>query len=45
VVDQKYLFISWMKVPGGQKPNYRPPLISNYRPNVYDPSTLGNTLR
>jgi hypothetical protein len=45
VVDQKYLFISWMKVPGGQKPNYRPPLVSNYRPQVYDPSTLGSALR
>ena len=45
VVDQKYLFISWMKTPGGQKPNYRPPLISNYRPQVYDPSTLGSALR
>jgi hypothetical protein len=45
VVDQKYLFISWMKTPGGQKPNYRPPLVSNYRPQVYNPTDLGSALR
>lgn len=37
VVDQKFLFISWMKTPGGKAPNYRPPLITNYRPMPYDP--------
>ena len=45
VVDDKYLFISWMKTQGGNKPNYRPPLITNYRPQVYDPTTLGSMLR
>jgi len=41
VVDEKYLFITWMKTQGGRAPNYRPPLITNYRPMPYDPTTLG----
>ena len=45
VVDEKYLFITWMKTTGGRGPNYRPPLITNYRPQVYDPTTLGSMLR
>ncbi len=45
VVDQKYLFITWMKTPGARGPNYRPPLVTNYRPQVYDPTTLGSMLR
>ena len=44
VVDEKYLLISWMKTTG-RSANYRPPLVTNYRPQVYDPSTLGNMLR
>lgn len=45
VVDEKYLLISWIKTPAGRSGAYRPPLITNYRPQVYDPSTLGNMLR
>jgi hypothetical protein len=44
VVDEKYLFVSWMKV-NGRAPTYRPPLVTNYRPQVYDPTSLGSMLR
>ena len=43
VVDEKYLFITWMKTQTGRGPNYRPPLITNYRPMPYDPTTFGAT--
>ncbi len=39
VVDEKYLFISWMK-PVKTKDLGKPILATNYRPMVYDPSTL-----
>lgn len=47
VVDEKYLLVSWMKTStrtaGG---SYRPPTLpTNYRPAVYDPTTLGSMLR
>lgn len=45
VVDEKYLLISWMKQTTGRSGQYRPPLVTNYRPQVYDPSALGNMLR
>jgi len=47
VVDEKYLLISWVKTGGSTNRNaYRPPTIStNYRPQIYDPVTLGNMLR
>jgi hypothetical protein len=45
VVDEKYLLVSWMKHAAGRSANYRPPLVTNYRPQVYDPSSLGNMLR
>jgi hypothetical protein len=38
VVDQKFLFISWMK-PVKTKDLGKPMLATNYRPQVYDPST------
>jgi len=41
VVDDKYLLISWMMV-NGKNASHRPPLLTNYRPQVYDPSTLGS---
>lgn len=41
VVDEKYLLISWIKQPGGNRASHRPPLLTNYRPQVYDPSLLG----
>jgi len=41
VVDEKYLLISWMKI-NGKTASHRPPLLTNYRPQVYDPSTLGS---
>ena len=46
-VDEKYLLISWMKTSNRTSGNsYRPPPLStNYRPQVYDPSTLGGMLR
>jgi hypothetical protein len=45
VVDEKYLMVSWMKQTSGKNSNYRPPLVTNYRPQVYDPTALGNMLR
>jgi hypothetical protein len=45
VVDEKYLLVSWMKQAGGRNSNYRPPLITNYRPQVYGEPALGNMLR
>jgi hypothetical protein len=44
VIDQNYLLISWVKTPG-KAATYRPPLTTNYRPQVYDPVTLGSLLR
>lgn len=45
VVDEKYLFVSWMKTAGGKATSYRPPILTNYRPQVYDPASLGSMLR
>jgi hypothetical protein len=45
VVDEKYLFVSWMKQATGKANAYRPPIVPNYRPQVYDPSSLGSMLR
>ena len=45
VVDEKYLFVSWMKTTGNKQNSYRPPLVTNYRPQVYDPTSLGSMLR
>ena len=45
VVDEKYLLISWVKTSQGKSGSYRPPLITNYRPQVYDPTQLGSMLR
>jgi hypothetical protein len=39
VVDAKYLFISWLK-PVKTRDLGKPILATNYRPMVYDPSTL-----
>lgn len=39
VVDEKYLFISWIK-PVKTRDLGKPILATNYRPMVYDPSTL-----
>lgn len=47
-VNEKYLLISWVKQPGSARnTQHRPPLVTNYRPMTYDPSTLGSmtTLR
>jgi hypothetical protein len=44
-VDQKYLLVSWVKTPGSKTNAYRPPLLTNYRPQVYDPVTLGSMLK
>ena len=41
VVDEKYLLVSWMKTAGGKNSNYRPPLVTNYRPMPYDPAFIG----
>jgi hypothetical protein len=39
IVDQKYLLISWIK-PVKTKDIGKPMLATNYRPQVYDPSTI-----
>jgi hypothetical protein len=39
IVENKYLFISWLKPVRGRDGG-RPVLMTNYRPQVYDPSTL-----
>ena len=39
VVDQKYLLISWIK-PVKTKDIGKPILATNYRPQVYDPSSI-----
>jgi hypothetical protein len=39
VVEAKYLFISWMKAVKTRDVG-RPLLATNYRPQVYDPSTI-----
>ncbi len=44
-VNEKYLLISWVKNAGRTAGTYRPPLITNYRPQVYDPIALGSMLR
>lgn len=45
VTDVKYLFVSWVKTSSGKSTAYRPPITTNYRPQVYDPTALGNMLR
>lgn len=45
VIDEKYLLVSWMKTTVGKNSNYRPPLVTNYRPMPYDMTALGNMLR
>ena len=45
VVDEKYLLISWVKTAPSRSGAYRPPIVTNYRPQVYDPTTLGSMLR
>ena len=46
VIDEKYLLVSWIKTTtGNNRAQYRPPLITNYRPQVYDPTTMGSMLR
>jgi hypothetical protein len=40
-VDEKYLFISWLK-PIKSRDMGRPILTTNYRPSVYDPTFLGH---
>jgi hypothetical protein len=44
VVDQKYLLISWIK-PIKTRDLGKPMLATNYRPQVYDPSTIAFTGR
>ena len=39
LVDEKFLFISWLK-PVRTRDLGKPILVTNYRPQVYDPSTL-----
>jgi hypothetical protein len=40
VVEEKYLFVSWMKTPSTKNGTYRPPLVTNYRPMPYDPHQI-----
>jgi hypothetical protein len=44
-VDEKYLLVSWVKTTAGRANSYRPPIVTNYRPQVYDPSTIGSMFR
>jgi hypothetical protein len=44
-VDEKYLLVSWIKTTAGRANSYRPPIVTNYRPQVYDPSTIGSMFR
>jgi hypothetical protein len=39
IVENKYLFISWLKPVKGRDGG-RPMLMTNYRPMAYDPTTL-----
>jgi hypothetical protein len=41
-VDDKYLLVSWVKQQQQKTGTYRPPLLTNYRPMTYDPTTLGS---
>jgi hypothetical protein len=46
VVDEKFLLVSWVKTTGGRNASsYRPPITTNYRPQVYDPTSIGSMLR
>jgi hypothetical protein len=45
VVDESFLLISWVKTSGPRTGTYRPPIVTNYRPQVYDPTSLGSMLR
>ena len=42
LVDERYILVAWLKTAGGKLSQHRPPLLTNYRPQVYDPSTLGS---
>jgi len=44
-VNEKYLLISWVKQNPKGLAAHRPPLLVNYRPQVYDPTTIGSMLR
>jgi hypothetical protein len=43
VNDDKYLLVSWLKTQ--TRANHRPPLLTTYRPQVYDPSVMGSMYR
>ena len=45
VTDVKYLFVSWLKTANGKPASYRPPITTNYRPQVYNPYDIGNMMR
>jgi hypothetical protein len=47
VVNEKYLLVSWVRQTPSKNASHRPPLATNYRPQVYDATTLGSmtTLR
>jgi len=43
VNDDKYLLVSWLRT--HQRAAHRPPLLTTYRPQVYDPSVMGSMYR
>lgn len=43
VNDDKYLLVSWLRTQ--QRASHRPPLLTTYRPQVYDPSVMGSMYR
>jgi hypothetical protein len=43
VNDDKYLLVSWLRTQ--QRASHRPPLLTTYRPQVYDPSVMNSMYR
>lgn len=43
-VNEKYLLVSWVKQTQ-KSGTHRPPLVTNYRPMVYDPTAIGSMLQ
>jgi hypothetical protein len=43
VNDDKYLLVSWLRTQ--QRASHRPPLLTTYRPMVYDPTAMNSMYR
>lgn len=45
IVNEKYLLVSWIKPQAGSRQTqHRPPLTTNYRPQVYNAAELGSMM-